>query len=54
MKGVPGKLAVDEAADAPLRDGLVTDGHPAEHGDVDEVVGRLAGTGCVCQSCASF
>jgi hypothetical protein len=47
-KGVPSRLAVDEAAAAPLRDGPVTDGHSAEHGDdhvggtgvVDEEVGR--------------
>ena len=46
-KGVPSRLAVDEAASASLRDGPVTDGHSAEHGDehtggagvVDEVVG---------------
>jgi len=32
-KGVPRRLAVDEAAAAPLRDGPVTDGHSTEHGD---------------------
>ena len=32
-KGVPRRLAVDEAAAAPLRDGHVTDGHSTEHGD---------------------
>lgn len=47
-KGVPSRLAVDEADAAPLRDGPVTDGHSAEHSDehvggtgvVDDVAGR--------------
>jgi hypothetical protein len=32
-KGVPSRLAVDEAAAAPLRVGPVTDGHSAEDSD---------------------
>lgn len=58
---VPSRLAVDEAAAALLRDGPVTDGHSSEHSD-DHVAAleswmrswANAGTGCVCQVCASF
>jgi hypothetical protein len=54
-KGVPRRLAVNGAAAAPLRDGLVTEGRSGEHGEehaggtgvVDDAAGRCRDRMCL-------
>ena len=54
-KGVPRRLAVDGAASAPLRDGLVSEGRSGEHGEehaggtgvVDDAAGRCRDRICL-------